>query len=374
MNSMEETARNPRDKGRSMRLDQLKGPVLLQEVGTTLKAELQPIISDAYMQGQERFGNLGLALPAYTARICAILRKNLGLSPPVDRAVSFVKALHGRDLYLATACIQCGPGASPDNNSKATVPESASLAWKTLETTYKGLICDLVRFFYRTSFAAQDLADNIVADLFFPDRSGHSRIASYDGRSSLGTWLRVVICNRAINAQRCTASAKSTELKPELPDAPALAIIESTVRARRYAAAVEDSLSLACRTLTPKERLMLLWRYQDGLQLGQIARLLGIHQSNVTRQLERVQGKLRDHVTTVLLTRHALSRLAVEECLEDIVENPLGAVSILELVKALQDPHHEESAAVAQMPRSSVRNGTTSLEPSFPGNGLVKEA
>src|SRR5262249_19497831 len=331
------------------------------------------IISDAYLQGQERFGDLGLALPAYTARICAILRKNIGLSPPVDRAVSFVKALHGRDLYLATACVQCGPGASPES-SNATLPERASLAWKTLETTYKGLICDLVRFFYRTSFAAQDLADNIVADLFFPDRSGHCRIASYDGRSSLGTWLRVVICNRAINAQRCTASAKSTELKPELPDAPALAIIESTVRARRYAAAVEDSLSLACQTLTAKERLMLLWRYQDGLQLGQIARLLGIHQSNVTRQLERVQGKLRDHVTTVLSTRHALSRLAIEECLEDIVENPLGAVSILELVKALQDPHHEESAAVAQMPGSSVRNDTTSLEPSFPGNGLVKEA
>src|SRR5262249_33513666 len=163
--------------------------------------------------------------------------------------------------------------------------------------------------------------------LFLPDRSGNIRIASYDGRSSLGTWLRGVICNRAINAQRCSATAKSTELKPELPDAPALANIESTVRARRNAAEVEGGGAWACRALTPRERLMLLWRYQDGLQLGQIARLLGIHQSNVTRQLERVQGKMRDHVTTVLSTRHALSRLAIEECLEDIVENPRGAVS-----------------------------------------------
>src|SRR5215471_6474000 len=109
MNTTEGIARSPRSKGRSMRLDQLKGSVLLQDPGKVLGAELAPIIADAYAEGEARFGDLGLALSSYTARINAILRKHLGPSPSLERAVSFAKSLHGRDLYLATACIQCGP-------------------------------------------------------------------------------------------------------------------------------------------------------------------------------------------------------------------------------------------------------------------------
>ncbi|MGC2695757.1 MAG: sigma-70 family RNA polymerase sigma factor [Candidatus Angelobacter sp.] len=335
-----------------------------------LKTDLEPIIASAYSEGQVRFGDLGLDLPTYGDRIDSIARKHLGEFSSVELATRFVKALHGRDLYLASACAQSVPGMIAQDSPGPV--DRSSIAWKMLENTYKGLIYDLVRFFYRTSFVAQDLADNILADLFLPDRSGHSRIASYDGRSSLGTWLRVVICNRSINAQRCSACSKSTDLQPELPDAPALANIELTVRAQRYGTALEDSLALACRELTPRERLMLLWRYQDGLQLGQIARLLGIHQSNVTRQLERLQGKLRDDVIANLSSKHQLSRSAIQECLEDIVENPRHEVSILEFVKATQGPSHENSALLPLT--APVRKHSSSLTPTLPGLGAVKEA
>lgn len=338
-----------------------------------LQDELAPIIATAYAEGQVRFGDLGIALPIYAARIGAVLQKHLGQSPVRDHAISFVKALHGRDLYLATACAQCIPGV-PEAEPEGGLTDGASMAWKTLETTYKGLICDLVRFFYRTSFAAQDLADNIIADLYLPDRSGRSRIASYDGRSSFGTWLRVVICNRAINAQRCSASTKSTDLKQDVPDAPAWANIELTILARRYSAALEDSLTLSCHELSPRERLMLLWRYQDGLQLGQIAQLLGIHQSNVTRQLERMQAKLRDRVTEILSAKHGLSKHAIQECLESIVDNPRRHLSILDFVKALHNPIHNNGLKLASTPGTLAAKNGSSLKPEFPGNGWVKEA
>lgn len=294
------------------------------------KLEFDALIASAYSEGHTHFGELGLTLSAYNARINAILRKHLGPTPNPSTTIAFVKSLHGRDLYLATACAQCSPGGTtgPD--------EYAGAAWKILENTYKGFVCDLVRFSYRPGFASQDLADNIVTDLFLPDRSGASRIASYDGRSSLSTWLRVIVCNRAINAQRCSANTKNTEMQPDIPDGPALENIEMTVRARRYGSALEDALASACRALTPRERLILLWRYEDGLQLGQMAKLLGIHQSNVTRQLEKMQGKLRDDVVKVLSTKYRLSVPAIEECLEDVIENPRHNISILEVIKALQ--------------------------------------
>jgi len=291
-----------------------------------LDLELQPIISTAYSDGQVRFGELGLELPLYTQRIHCIVQKHLGASPLPSRAIEFAKSLHGSDLYLATACAQHTVGTTDPAGH-------ASIAWKTLEKTYKGFICDLARFFFSSSFAAQDLADNLLADLYLPDRSGTSRIASYDGRSSLTTWLRVVVCNRAINGKRCSASAKSTDIQMEIPDEPALSSIELTVRARRYGQILGDSLELACRHLTPRERLILLWRYEDGLQLGQIARMLGIHQSNVTRQLERMQAKLRDKVICTLSQKHRLSTPAIEECIEDILENPCHGISILDLIK-----------------------------------------
>src|SRR5437762_4853184 len=316
-------------------------PVLKVKVDMLLKLEFDALVASAYTEGQNRYGELGLDLSTFSARISAILKKHLGPSPNPSETIEFVKSLQGRDLYLATACAKCSPGGTGQSD------DYAGAAWKMFETTYKGFVCDLVRFSYRPSFASQDLADNIVTDLFLPDRSGASRIASYDGRSSLSTWLRVIVCNRSINAQRCSANSKSTEMQPDLPDGPALENIELTIRAQRYANALEDSLACACRALTPRERLILLWRYEDGMQLGDMAKLLGIHQSNVTRQLERMQGKLRDEVVAVLSTKHRLSQPAIEECLEDVVDNPHHSISILEVIKALQHSASNDHGGLA---------------------------
>jgi RNA polymerase sigma-70 factor len=301
--------------------------------------ELNFFIARAHSEGRQKFGDLGLDVSVFARRIVAIARKYLGPAPSPEASLTFVNELHGGDLYLATACAQ----SSQENPTGCATRDCGdrSIAWKCLEAAYKGLICDLVRFMYRNSYARQDLADSVLADLFFPDRSGSSRIASYDGRSSLSTWLRVIVCNRVINAQRSRATANSTDLAPELPDRSAQNNIEATLRARRYRPALEDSMASACSSLTPRERLMLLWRYEDGLQLGQIARLLGIHQSNVTRQLERLQSKLRDEVETTLAAKHGLSRLAIRECLDDVVENPHHQVSILEFVKTTLGSYRE---------------------------------
>ena len=339
--------------------------VLEVRLDMLLKLEFDALVASAYIEGKTRFGELGLELSTFSARISAILKKHLGPSPSPSETIAFVKSLHGRDLYLASACAKCSPGGTGQSD------DYAGAAWKMFETTYKVFVSDLVRFSYRPSFASQDLADSIVTDLFLPDRSGASRIASYDGRSSLSTWLRVIVCNRSINAQRCCANSKSTEMQPDLPDGPALENIELTIRAQRYASALEDSLACACRSLTPRERLILLWRYEDGMQLGDMAKLLGIHQSNVTRQLERMQGKLRDAVVAVLSTKHRLSESAIEECLEDVVDNPHHSISILEVIKALQHSASNDHGGLAasQTALYSVSNAQETVK-----SGVLKGA
>src|SRR5262249_21662494 len=156
---------------------------------------------------------------------------------------------------------------------------------------------------------------------------------SYDGRSSLCTWLRVVVYNRAINARRSKAYSKTVEIEPNIPDQPALASMDRTIAAKRYGTPLKDSITLACNTLSAEDRLLLLWRYEHELQLGRIAELLGIHQSNVTRRLERLQNRLRQQIIAILESKYRMTAAAIEECLTDVIENPRHALSILDLIK-----------------------------------------
>lgn len=306
--------------------------------------DLELLIGKAYSEGQACFGDLGLDPTTFAARIQSIIHKHLGISPTDDAAVEFVKSLHAKDLYLATACAQQPPGIESTDEADR-VGKNACLAWKILEATYRDFIRNVARLFFRQTFIAQDLADNILGDLFLPDSSGTSRIRSYDGRSSLCTWLRVVLFNRAVNARR-RVFAQSGEVEANIPDKPALLHLDEVMRVNRYGTPLADSLEVACHELSSGERLLLLWRYEEGLQLGQIAKLLGIHQSNVTRRLDRMQSKLRDRVVSILSTKHRMSRPAIQECLRDGVENPRHTISILDFIRTLS-PDHETSRVSA---------------------------
>ena len=84
--------------------------------------------------------------------------------------------------------------------------------------------------------------------------------------------------------------------------------------------------------LTPRESRMLLLRYQRGLLLEEIAKLLSIHPSTVCRQLDRVHDRLRREVITTLTRTHGLSESVVDECLRDVLDSREGAVSLLRLI------------------------------------------
>lgn len=291
---------------------------------------LHEIIAERYSEGTLRYGNLGLSLTTYEDRFIHIMERHLGTSPQLTEATTLATKLNGRDLYLTTACARRSPGHITDN---VELQNYEALAWKTMEISYKSFVCSLVSRLSHGNLAIRDIADSIFAELYLPDSSGLSRIASYDGRSSLSTWLRVVICNWVTDVQRSIVYSKRTDLELDLPDESAVQKIESVLRVHRYQKALHDSLESAFRLLTLEERLTILWRYQDGLRLGQIARLLGIHQSNVTRQLTRLLAKLRDEVVKNLTMTHGLSAQAIQECIEEIVEKPWQEIAILDIIR-----------------------------------------
>jgi len=246
---------------------------------------------------------------------------------PLDAVNAFVTELHTSDLYLAIGCA-----------------EHSEPAWQRFTATYRKFIRSLARLFCKTPDGARDLADNVLVDLLLPDRSGQSRIASYDGRSSLATWLRVIVSHRAINERQRKGNNTTRMFDiPEVSDLSALRIMDSTLNIDRYEGMLRDALQTACEGLADQERLMLLWRYEGGLQLGQIARLLRIHQSTVTRQLDRIQERLKRRVMSILASKHGLGPAAIEECLNDLVENPFHSISVVDLIRKIPGLSHQEA-------------------------------
>src|SRR5579871_5950827 len=289
------------------------------------------VLSQGYETGRAHFGELGLDLNTYSDRIQSITRKNLGPFVAKNETVAFATNLHLRDLYLATACAKEGLGFSTGDMNTAN-PESPG--WKALEKTYRGFIHDLARFLSREHRMAQDLADDILADLFMPDLSGKSRILSYDGRSSLSSWLRAVLANRITNARRSKAYSRTDEITDKTPERAAPVSIDNIVRIKRYGRYLAEAIKAACSQLEAGESLLLLWRYEDGLKLRQIGRLLGIHQSNVTRRLERMYGKLHDEILASLAGTYGLNQDTIAECIHDLVEHPQETISILDFLGA----------------------------------------
>jgi RNA polymerase sigma factor (sigma-70 family) len=198
--------------------------------------------------------------------------------------------------------------------------------------------------------SALELADLTLTDMFLPDRSGESRIASYEGRSSLATWLWVIVSNRTINErQRMWNRMQRVELSVDIADATALRSVEIRTAERSLRARAQRFFAVGLLGLGRPGRLILLWRYEEGLQLGEIARLLGVHQSTVTGQLERLLKRMRGEVVSILASKYQLSLAAIEECLSVIVDRPSHSISVFGLIR--QTAAGEKQQAV-EMPAS----------------------
>jgi RNA polymerase sigma-70 factor, ECF subfamily len=281
-----------------------------------LRLSFEPFVKRLYWNGCSCHGDLQVGLKEFEVKLRSIVEISLGDNATGDDAVRIITSLHGNDLYLAFACAQHSP-----------------VAWDRFTNTYRKYIHDLTAFVCPVKSMVYELAETILTDLYLPDRSGYSRIASYDGRSSLATWLRAIICHRAINERERKFNGM-TQLNEDIfekADEIALLSIEIALRSNRYHALIIDSLKQACGELTDRERVMLLLRYDNGLQLGQIGDIFGLHQTTITRQLERVQAKIRQAVVSTLTNKYGLSQAAIDECLAEIVENP--EYSILVLIK-----------------------------------------
>ena len=210
----------------------------------------------------------------------------------------FCRSLKIEELVLARAC------ANGDE-----------YAWETFMARYRERLYQMGLQIAHEESAARELADSLYADLYgTAARDGQrvSKLASFTGRGSLEGWLRTVMAQEHVNRYRRQKRMVSLDEEIEegtqfaTPDPGLLAVLDP-----RLESATDEALS----ALPAEDRFVLAAYYLDGRTLGEIARMLGMHESTISRKVDKLTKSLRKQILAAL-GRRGMSRPQAEEALE----------------------------------------------------------
>ncbi len=189
-------------------------------------------------------------------------------------------------------------------------------AWQAFLTRFREKLYDIARGITKEDSSARDLADSLYADLYgTSEKEGRrvSRLNFYMGRGSLEGWLRTVLAQEFVNRYRKTKRLVSLEEQAEegvqfsaAPSSGPTSPLDS-----RLGAALDEALGL----LSGEDRLVLASYYLDDRTLTEIGRVVGVHESTISRRLEKLLKGLRKQVLAGLVSR-GMNRAQAEETLE----------------------------------------------------------
>ena len=145
------------------------------------------------------------------------------------------------------------------------------------------------------------------------DSSGNSKLLSYQGRGSLQGWLRTVVAQEYVNLYRATR--RESSLDAALDEGVQFEATEQDVSVTDPRAEVAAAEELA--VLAAEERFLLAAYYLDRRTLAEIAKLQGVHESTISRKLERVTSGLRKRIRKRMI-ESGMSPRQADEAMQDV--------------------------------------------------------
>jgi RNA polymerase sigma-70 factor, ECF subfamily len=217
---------------------------------------------------------------------------------PAQRA-AFHYGLRLTELAMARACAQ---GSQP--------------AWDYFLSQHRQKLYGAASLITKDASVARELVDSLCSELFgireSEDGRRLSKFQSYTGRGSLDGWLRALVAREYVNRYRKQRRFVSfDEYLSGNKYNSAGDLIEAAAVDVRLEQAVDECLL----GLPSEDRLILASYYLDGHKLAEIARMLGIHESTVSRKLDKMTASLRKQIVRRLRKR-GMSARAAEEALE----------------------------------------------------------
>jgi RNA polymerase sigma-70 factor (ECF subfamily) len=241
--------------------------------------------------------NYGLSQEEFVCVLEQVAQKYIPAAAQPQR-LQFWCELKLEELALARAC---AAGHEP--------------AWIVFLTRYRERLYDIARGITKEDSSARDLADSIYGDLYgTAEKAGRrvSRLNFYMGRGSLEGWLRTVVTQEFVNRYRKQKRLVSLEEREEDGVQFSAAAPDPVVPAdARLSGAVDEALGL----LPAEDRLVLAAYFLDNRTLTEIGRVIGVHESTISRRLEKMLKGLKKQVLAGLVAR-GMNRNQAEEALE----------------------------------------------------------
>lgn len=261
---------------------------------------VQSVVSELLAELYAKSGceNIGITRESLTVILCEVGSKHCEALKSETEVRTFLLSLRIDELALARAC-------AAGNNT----------AWEIFLTRYREKLYLSALRIAREDSAARELADTLYADLYGTNlRDGQrvSKLSSYTGRGSLEGWLRTVLAQEYVNRYRRTKKLVSLEEESEegvqfrAPEPDPQPSVDN-----RLAQATDEVLAL----LSGEDRTILSAYYLDGRTLAEIARMLGVHESTISRKLDKLARSLRKQIMAAL-GRRGMSRRQAEEAME----------------------------------------------------------
>jgi RNA polymerase sigma-70 factor, ECF subfamily len=234
----------------------------------------------------------------------------------IEEKLEFCRNLRLEELALARACAA--------GNERA---------WQDFISRYRQKMHSMALHITRDAAHGAELADSLFADLYgISSRDGvrNSKLLFYTGRGSLEGWLRTVMAQEFINRYRKQKRTVSLEEQAEEGAQFAAEFAgpphsgHSDAR-RKLEAATDESIA----ELTAEDRFTLASYYLDGRTLAEIAATLGLHESSISRRLERLATNLRKRIMAGLRAQGMSHAQAVEALEIDVRDLELNLKSSL---------------------------------------------
>ena len=148
----------------------------------------------------------------------------------------------------------------------------------------------------------RDIAQDIMGKLL---SGAPAKIATYQGRALLRTWVRAVATREAISRKRKVGEiASDDEILAQLP---ASADDGTALIRERYGAEFKAAFGEAMAALVAEERILVRSYYIDGYSVEEISRINNVHKSTISRRLSNIRLALEERLISAFTARVRVS-------------------------------------------------------------------
>ena len=207
-----------------------------------------------------------------------------------DRPPQAVALEPSRIRGLHRVSHEATPAAEAGTELAARIRAGDARALEALFREYYACLCDFAVRYVGEVSAAEDLVQDLFADLW-------ARRANWTPRESVRAYLFSAVRNRALNLRKRHAVEQDWEHEEAVSEVPTLHRSPETTLERLEREELSERVTAAVESLPERCRLVMHLRWRDRLPHAEIAAVMGISIKGVEMQLSRGLKALRALLT-----------------------------------------------------------------------------